>query len=106
MQCFTENGKSTWTKPIAPYPLVTVAMEVPKGGPFLLVFFSLSKKSDLASVVVVDGRVTPEVSDPKGNVIVQLLKRKSDQEEVKSDSKFTLVAEVRFKSWCQPCRCK
>jgi hypothetical protein len=104
MQCFTENGKSTWTKPITPYPLVKVALEVPKGGPFLLVFFSLSKKSDLASVVVVDGRVTPEVSDPKGNVIVQLLKRKSEQEEVESDSKFTLVAEVRFKSWCQPCR--
>jgi hypothetical protein len=69
-----------------------VALEVPRGGPFLLVFFSLSKKSDLAYVIVDKGEVISEVTDPKGNVVVQIQRGGE------------MLTDVRFKSWCQPCR--
>ena len=65
---------------------------MPKGGPFLLVFFSLSKKSDLAYVIVNQGEVISEVTDPKGNVVVQIQRGGE------------MLTDVRFKSWCQPCR--
>lgn len=92
MQCFNSTDKE-----VPPgIENLEVALAAPSGGPFLLVFFSLSAKSNLASVLVDGGVCTPQESDHNGNITVRVVATGSSSSPADD-------CLVKFKSWCPPC---
>ena len=88
MQCFDYTLRNSGEKPPRE---VTVGLEIPKGGPYLILAFSLSLKSDLAAIQVNGGQCKSVVDDREGNVTLQVT------------SGGRVVDFVRFKSWCERC---
>jgi hypothetical protein len=84
MECFNSTDSGS---PFTPRE-VQVGLETPSEdkGNLLFIFFSLSARSNLASILVEDGKCTEGESDPGGNVTVQMGN-----------------CSVKFKSWCPPC---
>lgn len=82
MQCFRSGRPAT-----LPYGS-KVKLGVPGGGPYLFIFFSLSAKTDLATILITSkGEVRPGHSDPvNGNIEVTMGN-----------------VSVRFRSWCAEC---